>query len=202
MAIASGSIVAQCMWNGGWTDYSDKAAYAGTNQSAFYTFVLKFTAPEFAGVSKKLRFRLGMTKGAGTDITLRWALCASDANKNSYLNTNGAVTDSNQISSGTMKATGLSTAITYQQLEISTGRVKAGGTYYLILWGYNPQSSPAWCTVNNTSYGSVTLESVAGIVRLVRGGNAKSYAVVVKRSGKLYLAMVGIVKKGSFYPGA
>ena len=170
-----GSIVSQNYYSGGWVGYRNTSAYAGTNQSAYYPYILKFTTPDFLGASESVTFTLGMTKGTGATPTLRYALCTSDANKTNYQDTNAAVTDANQIAAGTFKTGTLSTAVTLQTLSISTAKLEPSKTYYLFLWGYASQSSPAWVTVNDTSYHAVSVAYNSGLARIGDGSNMNEY---------------------------
>ncbi len=155
------------------------SAYVGYGSSTvFYPYALKFTAPEFVGVSSAVEFSLSMYGGyrngnTSSSVNLRWALCASDSNINSY-NTAGTVPDANQIVSGTVTFDGLSSSTSaIKTLNIPTTALNSGGTYYLILWGNNSGGySGDTATMNAASKHSAVLDSsdaISGVVRIDTG---------------------------------
>lgn len=173
------TIGGQRCWNGGWTNYGTANTYAGTNTQSYYTYLLKFTIPEIIGVSDSVTFTLGMTKGLGDTPTLRYALCTSDSNKDYYTNTNGAVSEENQITSGTFTTEEVKAAVTYQKLTIPTKELKPGKTYYLFLWGYSEHSEPGFVTVNATNHHAVSLGYNSGLVYIDNGSGFTAYQVYI-----------------------
>lgn len=167
----TGQIAGQAYSNVSIGSYSaSDAAYAGYNGELYFGCAMKFTAPAFEGVSKSLAVSLWIYKGVGTTSTLRYALLSSDANKNSYVGTSGAVTDANQIATGTVTFEGLTSETAQQSFTISTAALKKNTTYYLILWAsentgitIQPVSS-AWG--DNT----VTLSYISGIALIRAAG--------------------------------
>ena len=149
------------------------SAYVGYGSSTtFYPYALKFTVPEFVGASSAVVFSLSMYGGyrngsKSSSVNLRWALCTSDANIDSY-NTAGAVSDANQIVSGTVTFDGLnSSTSTIKTLNIPTTALKPGGTYYLVLWGNNSGGySGDTATINAASKHSAVLEYGSGVARI------------------------------------
>ena len=149
------------------------SAYVGYGSSTtFYPYALQFTVPVFTGVSSAVEFSLSMYSGyrngsSSQSVNLRWALCTSDANIDSY-NTAGAVSDANQIVSGTVTFDGLSSSTsTIKTLAISTTALKSGVSYFLILWGDNSSGySGDTATLNAASKHSAVLEYGSGVARI------------------------------------
>lgn len=169
MASANCTIVGRRTGSG--TYDTANSAYVGYGSSTeFYPYALKFTLPSFSGVSSAVAFSLSMYGGyrngsKSSTVNLRWALCSSDANINSY-NTAGAVSDPNQIVSGTVTFDGLNSSTSaIKTLNIPTAALKSGGTYYLILWGNNSGGySGDTATMNAASKHSAMLEYGSGVV--------------------------------------
>jgi uncharacterized repeat protein (TIGR02543 family) len=80
-----------------------------------------------------------MYTGVGETVTLRCAICSSDANAARYINTTSAVSDSNQISEtvGTKTITGVSATTAVKTVAIDSTALKPNTTYYLMLWAFN-----------------------------------------------------------------
>lgn len=122
-----GSIVYTQMYTGEVTSY------------IYYPFYLKFTTPDFPGTSKNIRISLMLEQqwksGEKVDVPLRFAICKSADNKDSYRKTHSAVLDANQIASGVWTVP----ALTYQYEEsrecvINSTDVEPNTTYYFFLW--------------------------------------------------------------------
>lgn len=110
--------------------------YAGANSSSIYAYILQFETGNFSGKSEKLEINLSVKTMYHADLDLRYALATSDENKNSYRSTFNAVSDPNQIATGSFDMTGLSTsAYNVRTLSIDTADLKPNTTYYLFLWG-------------------------------------------------------------------
>lgn len=119
-------------------DYNQNAAYAGfAGGSAYHGYILKFTTPDFIGASESVAFNFWLSNQMGNSATLRYALCTSDANKNSYCGTTGEVADPNQITTGTVTMDGMSTTVEQRTVNVPTNQLKPNTTYYLLLWAYN-----------------------------------------------------------------
>lgn len=167
-------------YNGGWTGYNTTQKYAGYN-NAYYTAILRFTTGSFLGVSDTLKARIAAVigySGAATSMTLRWALCSSDANKASYVGTSNAVSDSYQLASGTVSFSGLNANIIYQNLNIENRNLKANTTYYLYFWAYSTgtgQMLQIWTTPNQ----SVTLDYFNGGARIDNGSGFELYQAYI-----------------------
>lgn len=118
------------------------SAYVGYGSSTtFYPYSLKFTLPNFTGRSSSVAFTLAMIRGyrngtSSSTVNLRWALCTSDENISLY-NTSTDVSDSNQIVSGTVTYSGLSSSLVYKDLLVECTSLKPNTSYYLIFWGNN-----------------------------------------------------------------
>ena len=122
-------------------DYNQNVAYAGcaygAEYYAYYGYVQKFTIGDFLGASESINFTMLMSIGIGTDVTLRYALCSSDANKNSYVGTKNAVVDQNQIVNGTFSLAGLSASVEARTITVPVTGLQPNTTYYLMLWASN-----------------------------------------------------------------
>lgn len=201
---AAGVVAGQRYWNGGWVPaagYQNGFAYAGTNAKRWYPYILKFTAPEFTGVSLKADITLYAGEEAGASPTLRWALCTSDENMEMYRDTNSPVADPTQLTSGIVTMENID-ANNYQTISVSCSGIRPGGTYYLYLWGWSDPSDPQWISVYTADKHRVAVYSVAGAVRAKVVGAVRSCLVVVKHKGKLKTCMVGTIRGGTFRPGS
>ena len=134
-----------------------------------------------------------------SSVNLRWALCSSDENINSYNTANAVsngVSDPNQIASGTVTFDGLSSSISsIKTLTIQTTALKPGVSYFLVLWG---DSSAGYvgdtATMNAASNHSVLLEYGSGVVRIRVGNEWKAATPHIWKGGKWVLAIPGIWK--------
>ena len=156
-------------YNGAWYDYSTtRAEYAGkTVASGTYTYypaIIKFTTPEFTGVSEKIEIKYSATKYRGDNPTLFWALCNSDANKNNYKSAS-AVTDSNQLKSGEITHSSIGNQYSIWTISIDINSLKSETTYYLFLWGDSSTRSTL-ITLNTAANHTVTLYYNSGIVKI------------------------------------
>lgn len=131
---ASGSVLGQAYSNTTLGDYGNNAGYAGYASSVYFTDVIKFTTPEFRGVSQQLEMGLYVYVGVGSEATVRYALCTSDANKGKYMKTTAAVADEYQIAAGTVSFEGLTTDVEKRSFTIETAKLEPDTTYYLFLW--------------------------------------------------------------------
>lgn len=171
MANANCTIVGRRKSDGSYDTAS--SAYVGYGSSTtFYPYALQFILPSFTGASSAIEFSLSMYGGyrngsSSKTVNLRWALCTSDANIDSY-NTAGAVSDVNQLASGTVTFDGLSSGTSaIKTLNIPTAALKPGGNYYLILWGDNSSGcSGDTATMNAASKHSAVLEYGSGVARI------------------------------------
>lgn len=127
-----------------------EADYAGWNGSANYGYCLKFTTGELAAKSDSLRFSLLMTKGMGDTANLRYALCASDANKASYVGTAEAVADENQLATGTVTFEGMGTNPAAKEFTVATGELESNTTCYLFLWSADMTGVSIQAATNHT----------------------------------------------------
>lgn len=166
---------------------TSSTAYAGFNYSDWYPYILKFTTPSFSGKSTSLAFKISILRGKrngsnSTAVSLRYALCKSDAKYSSYDNTTAAVSDTNQITSGTINFTGLTSSYSAKTLTISTATLSAKTTYYLILWGNNSGGySQDYCTINTSANHSVTLTYATSRTLTISAGTGSG--ISVKRNG-------------------
>lgn len=132
------TIIGQAWGQGSLSTYSKNPAYAGWQSTQGWAYVLKFTTPTFSGTSKSIEFGIRMKKGYGETVNLRYAICTSDANATSYMNTTEAVNDANQIVTGTTTQSGLTTdTYALKTFTVQTSALASNTTYYLILWAYD-----------------------------------------------------------------
>lgn len=199
-----GIVLGQKHWNGNWEPKegyeSTKTDYAGSNYNYYYPFILKFQAPAFLGVSQALDITLNVSKGNSNTTRLRWALCDSDENLEMYRGTNGEVADSHQLVTGIVTMENMASDV-YRSIHIETTKVRSGGTYYLFLWGYAPQTAPEYIKVRAPAGHTITLSIVSGIVHVKVNGKVISCMPIVKTGGKLMACMAGSIKNGKFSPG-
>lgn len=113
---------------------TSNADYAGYNGSAYYGYVLKFAVGALPGTSVGVDVKLRMYQGIGTNATMRYALCTSDANKANYVGVSGAVEDVHQIAAGTVTFENLTKDRAVSSIIIDTDRIASNTEYYLFLW--------------------------------------------------------------------
>ena len=174
MATANGTIVSQCGYNGGWFSYGSGQQYAGYNSGNYYPYILQFTTPSFTGVSEKIDITFQAVNVAVTSASIRYALCTSDANKNSYTSTTSDVEDSYKIASGTFSVSCPDVIGTSNTLTINTSTLQPDTTYYLYFWGNGTTTS--LFQVGKTSNHSVTLTYDEGVVYIYNGSSWDKYA--------------------------
>lgn len=105
----------------------------------YYPCYLKFKTPTTFTKFDDIVFYIKLT---GTNYktielirTMRYALCTSDSNYSSYANIYNAVSDKNQIATGTFNTnTANGSTIT---IKISSVSLNPGTEYYLIIWPYD-----------------------------------------------------------------
>lgn len=155
-------------------------AYAGFAGGSLYgVTILRFDVPAFVGVSEGLDLGIVMTVGLGSEAVLRYAVCTSDANREAYMNTSGAVADENQIDAGTITFSGLTSDVVKKTAAIKTTKIKGGSTYYLFLWAYGDTGVSIKSVTGAYGDHSVSIGYNLGVVRLKN----KRYMVFVKLGG-------------------
>lgn len=170
---AVGSIVSQNGYNSGWNGYGEEAQYAGVYSSKYYVCIVQIKTPEFIGVSEKLVFSFGATQMYGSNPVLRYALCTSDKNKGSYLNTHGEVADATRIATGTVQLSGITSSNKTYTVEIPTTELTPSTTYYLYFWASG--SSNNYCQIGATSKESVAVDYNSGLVYIDNGSGFDAY---------------------------
>ena len=189
----------------GYADFANysvyQPCYAGYNNYNYYAYVMKFTTPAFAGASESIDFNIWMYRGQGTDVTLRYAICSSDANKDLYRETSSAVTDSYKIKSGTVKLSGMSSTKECRTITVSTTGLEPSKTYYLMLWAYN-QTGVELLEVNSAwgSY-SVTLRYNGGVVWIDTGSKFEAYQCYID-NGTSWDLYIPYIDNGSSWDAA
>ncbi len=160
-----------------WAYNTGDNAYAGFAGGTLYgVTILRFTVPDFSGASEALRVGMAMSSGVGENVTLRWALCSSDANRDLYKNTTEEVTDKNRVDGGTVRFEGLSNDVETRSFSLPTKKLKAG-TWYLILWA--AENTGISLKYISSAWGgySVSLDYNSGCVRIQTADGVKRFSV-------------------------
>ena len=169
--------------NGAWAA-ANGSAYTGSTGDSYYTTKITFETPTFSGITDNITFHLAMAKvdAANTsDVTLRYAICSSDANKASYCNTYSAVSDANQLVTGTAKISGLKTTVDYYDISVNTSKLSSGKTYYLFLWASTSKSNPTFLVIQPTAAVNHTISITVnkGLVYIDNGTSFEAYQVYI-----------------------
>lgn len=168
---------AYCVYDKG--EYTmDTQEYVGNSGSKYYVYILKLTAPAFTGKAKKITFRLNASTIDLTSMSLRFALCTSDANYQSYRNQHGAVTEATQIASGVLEMSSAEkNAMELRELTIETNALRPGTDYYLYLWA----SSNLYCLglMDVASAHAAEIAYISGGARINDGGTVKRFPAVI-----------------------
>lgn len=119
-------------------EYHRDVAYAGcAGGSSYYAYVQKFTTPAFIGASESVSFEIILRIAIGTDVTLRYALCTSDANKDLYVGVKTDVLDPNQVTKGIITWNGVGSEGETRSIVAHTSALRGDTTYYLMVWAYD-----------------------------------------------------------------
>lgn len=184
MASANGSIISAAWSSGSWSYSSTASRYAGcAGGSEYYVTFFQFKTPSFAGKSTSADFHLYMSKGVGNTANLRYAICTSDANHSSYHGTTSAVTDSYQITSGTVSLSGLGSSPASFKINVPTSNLQSDTTYYLALWSSDGTGVSLQGVTSYAGTDSVTLNYISSYTvqvahyRKKRGGDGWEYFV-------------------------
>lgn len=168
---------------GSWSDYDSYSGNAGRATSGlYYTTIVKFYAPIFTGTAFYVTVALPFKKGAGanTSTTLRWALAVGDNNKNNYINTYAAVSDPNQVASGVITISGLSSTSLTHILPIPIPAwytMPSGQVFCLFLWA---GSSADFSQANLiTSEVGATVAFNGNVVKVCENGSWNNYQAYV-----------------------
>jgi hypothetical protein len=195
----NGTVVsyAYCV-NSSWHGYTSggSGAYAGAyNDGGYYSYCMKFKTPDFAGLSKKLTITFAAQRPNNFSFTsskLRWALCTSDSNKSKYVDTYSAVSDSNQIKSGTVSLSSVSSSYSTYSVTVESSALKSDTTYYFFLWSNSAKTTATVVTVGTIDKHSIKLEYQAGIVYIDNGSSLEMYLVYIDNgsSWDLYIPYI------------
>lgn len=169
----------------GWSDESGTifSTQAGRDSTGKYnTTLIKIGTPVLAGTPINTTMRLSATQasGAGATVTLRWALCTSDVNKDLYLNTAAAVTDPYQMAFGTVTLSGLSSTAKVTAFSMNT--FHHGMPFYLYLWAYSTTYGTS-VTISPAASQSATLYYTGNIVKLYVDGEWGNYQCFIYDGG-------------------
>jgi hypothetical protein len=116
---------------------------------AYRPAYMKFTTPKFNGTSKNIKIKLYIIDTNNYErvtfrVPLRYAVCKSYANRNSYRNTVSDVSDEHQIVSGVWEVKYYKAGVNFmdytEELTIECTKLKPNTTYYLFLWGSDTPS--------------------------------------------------------------
>lgn len=179
------------------------AAYAGAAGGTVYgVTILRFDVPAFVGVSEALDVALVSYLGLGADVTLRWALCTSDSNRELYTKTTAEVADSNQIGSGTVTIPDVTSTVMARNLHIPATKIKGGNTYYLFLWAYNDTGLAIRAVSSGWGDHGVSIGYNLGLLQVKVAGQVKAFAPYVVISGQarrtiLYVKLGGKLQIGT-----
>lgn len=161
----------------GWVYGTDSEAYAGFGGGVQYAVsILRFDAPAVPGKAKSLDLSLVMRKGINSDVTLRWALCTSDANRETYRSTTNTVADENQIASGTILMEGLTSTPEARTFQIPVQGI-GKGTWYLILWAYEQGGIFLEPVSSDKGNYSVSIICTGGSLRIETADGVKAFGV-------------------------
>lgn len=187
--------IAQASSRDEWAGYSTtEVAYAGYAGGVRYdATILRFDIPAIPDASKDLNVGIAVYNGLGANPTLRYAICTSDANRESYRSTTAAVSDPNQVAAGTITLNDVGSTAAKKEFSIQDVNLEGGKTYYLILWA----SEKTGVFISAVSSGHfITVAYNGGTVRLKVNGEIKPYMVLAKVSGSTK-QMIPYVKTAS-----
>jgi hypothetical protein len=191
--------LAQAYSSGNWEYTTWDGAYAGFNGGSLHcAYILRFDVPEFSGISEELKLELAARSGIGTDVTLRWAICTSDVNRESYHSTTEAVIDKNQLDSGIVTFSNLRSTAEKKTVQLKTSKLRAGGTYYLILWA---AEATGMAVVAVSTGHSIAIGYNLGVIRVKSGGAVKAHTAFVKIGGKIRQVIPYVKTAGGVKPG-
>lgn len=180
MKSVSAQNIMQASNGNSWAYTTGEAIYAGATGGTVYgVAILRFDVPAFAGVSESLDVALISYIGMGADVTLRWALCTSDANRELYMKTTEEVADDNQIGSGTVTIPDVTSTSVARKFQVPATKIKGGNTYYLFLWAYNQTGLSIRAASSDWGEHSVSIGYNLGVFRL----KDKRHMVYVKLGG-------------------
>ena len=150
--------------------------YAGyvSGDGNYWVCIIKFKTPKFSGISEKLTLKIGIRKQVSEECKLRYALCASDKNYSKYIKTTGTVSDSTQIKTGTLTASGLTSSFKKYTIEVNTEDLNKETTYYLYLWSASTYTG-SYALIDAAKNHAFTL-----VYRLTGGGRICTAAGTVK----------------------
>lgn len=181
MATLNCTGLSQKGYNGGWdSSYGSSTEYAGFTADPVNrrVAIIKFTTPSFTGISKTLKLKYSAREvyaKNGGHVELRWALCTSDDNKDSYVGTGSAVTDSNQVASGTITHTNATSSYSNWEITVSSTSISASTTYYLFLWTKTNNDGYSYLMeLKGPSNHSFKLETYDGVVHIYDGTDWKT----------------------------
>ncbi len=170
-----------------WAGYSTtEVAYAGyAGEVRYDATIFRFDVPALSNSFKGLSVRIAVYNGLGANPKLRYAICTTDANRENYRSTTGAVSDPNQVATGTITISGVGSTAAMKEFSIQDVTLEGGKTYYLILWAAETTGVFISAVNSELGYHSVTVTYNGGAVRLKVNSQVKTYMVIVKASGSL-----------------
>lgn len=199
MATANATINLQTYYNAGWKGWVNGQCYMGFDLTKYYPYILRFNTPSFTGESVSIKFTFGTYRGKGTaNVAFRYAICTSDANKNSYVNTANTVSDSYQVATGSSQFSNLagSGSEYTKSITVSTKNLKASTTYYLYMWAAN--TSGQYVTMLEPGNHSAVLTYTTAYKLTVSAGEGST--ITVNRTSSSYGSTGNLANGASIYP--
>lgn len=139
MATQNITYSAAANYNGGWSSWGNASGYAGNNSTNNYATAIRFRTPAFTGTAQTMTFSVPVIQGyTNSDATVYVSLTSNDPTQSGAYNGNTPGADSGQLYSAAQYIQGLGASISYINLSIPAGSVKASTTYYLVLSADRP----------------------------------------------------------------
>lgn len=173
--------------------------YAGKAGNYYYTHVIKFTVPKFAGVPKDIAFGLYLSSNFTSGHTLRAAIVSSLDNLSRYVNATapvGEVSDPNQVATGrTPTFENVTTFPKYYTFSLDGSKLTPG-TYYLVLWASTVVGMNIQSTVSAYGNATAVLSYESGVIR-IDGGNEILTAVCYIEIGGEQVQVIPCIDTGT-----
>ena len=179
---------------------TNATGYAGKGGSYYYTYFLKFTVPEFTGVPGEMEFGLYLTSSFASGHTFRAAIVSRLDNASRYINATapvGEVADEYQLAAGmTPTFENLTSYPKYYTFRLDGSKLRAGETYYLVMWASTVVGIGIQSTVSTYGNATAVLAYEPGVVRLDTGAEVIP-VVVYLDNGLEMLRVMPCVDTGS-----
>lgn len=194
--------LAQASSYSSWDYTTTERAYAGYAGGVRYdATIFRFDVPTLSNSFKGLSVSIAVYNGLGTNPKLRYAVCTSDVNRESYRSTTGTVSDPNQVATGTITLSSVGSTAAKKEFSIQDVKLEGGKTYYLILWAAEMTGVFISAVKSELGNHSVTVSYNGGVVWLKVNGQVKQYMVVVKILGSLKQRIPYVKTSSGIRPG-